>query len=280
MKFGKIAILGGTGTLGRQLTDELLKNNRCDSILIYSRDEVKQLEMIEDFAEFSEKVIYRLGDVRDAARLEEVLQGMDIVIHAAAIKHVVMAENNPSECWKTNVIGTQNVVSACKSNKIKKAILISTDKAVNPIGIYGRSKKKAEEIFLQERGKNSHYNVIRLGNIFGSRGSVVDRFIKMSKKGVIEVTHADATRFCISTEEAGKFIIEHLSKESTEVISIPEMNAFRVVDLAKVISPTAEITITGLRPGDKVHEELSDGYSSDNSSMIDEVELKKLLDHL
>ncbi|MEQ9008059.1 MAG: polysaccharide biosynthesis protein [Ekhidna sp.] len=266
-----IAILGGSGTLGRALVREL-SETEVSRILVFSRDEIKQLEMMETFP--SEKypmLDYKLGDVRDLPRLKEVLEGMDFVIHAAAIKHVVMAEKNPEECHKTNVIGTQNVIEACRVNNITRAILISTDKAVNPIGVYGKSKKEAERGWLTANEPNfDMFKVVRLGNIIGARGSVFEAFEKQRKSGVIKVTHPDATRFCISQEEAAQFVLQAFESEKQEVL-VPQMNSVHVLKLAKKIGPECKIDIIGLRPGDKLHEEIN-GVSSSSALL----ELKKI----
>lgn len=255
--YGKnIAILGGTGTVGRALVHYLSAQSiHVGKVLIFSRDEIKQLEMMEDFPEGGNpRIEYRLGDVRDRERLNEVLEGYDYVVHAAAIKHVVMAEKNPSECRKTNVSGTQNVIRACVQNHVEHAVLISSDKAYNPIGVYGKSKLEAEGHWLGANGMTK-FNVVRLGNIVGARGSVFEKFEKQRKTGILKVTHPDATRFCISQAEAAEFILNALHGEGGD-ISIPTMDSFRVMDLAKEIAPECEIEIIGLRPGDKLHEEL------------------------
>ena len=256
-----IAILGGSGTLGRALVRELVDTG-VHRILVFSRDEIKQLEMMEAFPyEKSPMLDYKLGDVRDLPRLTEVLEGMDYVIHAAAIKHVVMAEKNPGECHKTNVIGTQNVIEACQVNDVSRAILISTDKAVNPIGVYGKSKQEAERDWLAVNETSpERFKVVRLGNIIGARGSVFEAFEKQRENGVIKVTHPDATRFCIAQEEAAHFLMNAISTETDSILT-PDMSAFRVMDLARKIAPECEIEIVGLRPGDKLHEEVG-GVSS------------------
>lgn len=259
----RIAIIGGTGTLGRSIIESLLYANSDAFILVYSRDEIKQLEMMESFPESHfPNLDFKLGDVRDLTRLKEVLCQMDYVVHAAAIKHVVMAEKNPEECYKTNVVGTQNVVDACIYNEIKRAVLISTDKAENPIGVYGQSKLKAEEIFqLANNEQPGIFGIVRLGNIIGARGSVFEVFEKQRKTGVIKVTHPEATRFCISKENAAKCVLKALRNTGSDIL-MPEMKNFKVVDLAKEMAPECKIEFIGLRPGDKLHEELG-GISSE-----------------
>lgn len=259
-----IAILGGTGTVGRAIIQYLLSNLiPVGKIIIYSRDEIKQLEMMDEYSQHeSMRLEYRIGDVRDLERLEEVLEDVDFVIHAAALKHVVMAENNPSECWKTNVEGTKNVIESCIRNQVDKSLLISTDKAINPIGVYGKSKLEAENNFLNVNSTGTEFHVIRLGNIIGARGSVFEAFERQKKTGVIKVTHPEATRFCISKERAAEHILD-MFRENAPTISTPQMDSFNVLDLAKQVGPECKIEIVGLRPGDKLHEEIEGIYSND-----------------
>ena len=252
-----IAILGGSGTLGRALLKQLSESESdIGKVVIYSRDEIKQLEMMDDFpAERFPFLEFKLGDVRDMERLNEVLKGMDFVIHAAAIKHVVMAEKNPEECWKTNVKGTENVIEASQNNGVKKVLLISTDKACKPLGIYGKSKAEAERLFQEASTEYISYGIVRLGNIIGARGSVFEAFEKQRKTGAIKVTHPDATRYCISKEDAAGFVLDSLIANK-EGILVPEMGSFNVLELAKKVAPECKIEIIGLRAGDKLHEEL------------------------
>lgn len=262
MRIGHILILGGSGTLGRACVKKIIADCAdVQKITIISRDEVKQLDMMEEFAEDpTSPMEYLLGDVRDAERMKQVIAGADCVIHAAAIKHVVMAEKNPGECWKTNVDGTRNVIEACISNRVRKAVLISTDKAENPIGVYGKSKLEAEQLFYGANGKGTSFGAVRLGNIIGARGSVFEMFARQKKQGALKVTHPEATRFCISKEDAADFVINSFSRSNDKIL-VPEMRAFKVLDLAKKIAPECRIEITGLRPGDKLHEELRSIFS-------------------
>ena len=275
---GSIAILGGTGTLGRSIVKELLINNPESAILIFSRDEIKQLEMMDDFPQSKfPNLQFKLGDVRDLTRLNEVLQGVKFVIHAAAIKHVVMAEMNPTECHKTNVVGTENVVKTCELNAVDRAILVSTDKAENPAGVYGHSKLKAEEIFSKaNRMSPGRFGVVRLGNIVGARGSVFEKFEKQRKSGVIKVTHPEATRFCISQEDAAQWVLDAIENTTNDILT-PPMKNFKVVDLARQIAPECKIEFIGLRPGDKLHEELSNSETNP-LTILSSQELKMLLE--
>ena len=273
----RIVILGGTGTLGRAIVSHLVEKNSLKSILIYSRDEIKQLEMMDDFPDSKfPNLDFKLGDVRDLSRLSEILKKGDLVIHAAAIKHVVMAEKNPEECHKTNVLGTENVVKACEHSGVDRVVLISTDKAESPIGVYGQSKLKAEEIFAKANEEaTGRYGTVRLGNIVGARGSVFEAFEKQRASGVIKVTHPEATRFCISQKDAAKSVMDAL-ENNQKALFIPEMKNFKVVDLAREIAPECRIEIIGLRPGDKIHEKLNDVDSNEIES-ISPNEIKLLL---
>lgn len=272
----RIVILGGTGTLGRAIVKYLVAENPSVAILIYSRDEIKQLEMMDDFPDTKfPNLTFNLGDIRDLPRLSEVLKKEDLVVHAAAIKHVVMAEKNPEECYKTNIVGTENVIKACVAKEVSRAVLISTDKAENPIGVYGKSKLEAERLFLGNSSDSTSFGVLRLGNIVGARGSVFEVFERQRVNGVIKVTHPEATRFCISQEGAAKSVVEALENDQQELF-IPEMKNFKVVDLAREIAPECEIEIVGLRPGDKLHEQLNDVDSND-VEVISPQEIKLLL---
>jgi UDP-N-acetylglucosamine 4,6-dehydratase/5-epimerase len=271
----KVVILGGTGTLGRALTQLIVDEySDINQLTIFSRDEVKQLEMMADFPEEDYPFLsYLLGDVRDLKRLEEVIQGHDMIIHAAAIKHVVMAERNPEECRKTNIIGSENVVKACLKQGVERAILISTDKAIKPIGVYGMSKQRAEAIFINaNKGQITKFGIVRLGNIYGSRGSVVEAFEQQRKTGVLKVTDEKATRFYISPKDASLFLISSLLHLNGGEIVFPKMKAFRVIDLANLIAPECNVEITGLRPGDKLHEEIGGISSAECLEMVNLIE--------
>ncbi len=273
----RFLIIGGTGTLGKSLAKRLLEKDANCYVLIYSRDEVKQLEMMREFGEINyPNLKYMIGDVRDLQRLTEACKQRTIVINAAALKHVVIAEQNPIECHKTNVEGTKNVIKACLENDVKKCILISTDKAVDPIGVYGKSKKDAEDLFLRVQQKEmTAFSIIRFGNIIGSRGSVSEVFKEMVKAGKLSVTDKEATRFGITVQCALDFLIERISTMKGGEIFTPVMRAFKVVDLARVIGGGCEIEVLGLRPGDKLHEAVINAsgekvYSNEVEQMSEE----------
>lgn len=274
-----ILIIGGTGSLGSELVSYLESVVGQDSITIYSRDEQKQLQMMSCFP----NIEYLIGDIRDKERLFEACSGKNLVINAAAIKHVVIAENNPEECFKTNFIGTQNVTQACIENNVEKSILISSDKAVNPIGIYGKSKEMAENVFLTANSLNqTKFSVIRFGNILCSRGSVVEIFKRDKQYGRLFITDENATRFFITKKEAVTYLIESYKKMSGGEIFAPQMKTFRVRDLAIAIAPEAKHELTGLRLGDRVHEfmQLPSGevFSSESIPPIEVTDLIKLIE--
>lgn len=278
-----ILIIGGTGTIGKNLTSQLLSENPNRSISIYSRDEIKQLEMMLEFQETSfPNLEFIIGDIRDSVRLKETTKGKQIVVNAAALKHVVIAENNPGECHKTNVVGTKNLIEACVTNKVKKCILISTDKAIDPKGIYGNSKKESEDLVKGSNGESETiFSVIRFGNILGSRASVSEIFKKMSGSGSLTITDKDATRFGITIKDAINYLIEKLDAMRGGEIFTPSMKAFKVIDLAKVIAPNSTLEFIGLRPGDKLHEVIEDDNGnkiySNNVDSMDEMELRNAL---
>ncbi len=273
-------LTGGTGTLGKAVVMHIVKQyQEIRGLSILSRGEVKQLKMMAEFPEERHKFInYVLGDIRDKERLTEAFKDHDVVINAAAIKHVAMAEKNPGECYKTNVTGTQNVIEACLENGIERALLVSTDKAIKPAGIYGESKKEAERLFLHERN-STRLSVVRFGNILGSRGSVIDVFQNQKASGKITITHSEATRFCILPNVAASFLVASLDKMKGGEVFMPAMKSFKVNDLADLLAPGCDRNYIGLRVGDKLHEEMN-GISSNSGSLMSKYELKLLMEQL
>tara|TARA_B110000027_G_scaffold132363_2_gene158374 strand:+ start:2938 stop:3897 length:960 start_codon:yes stop_codon:yes gene_type:complete len=254
-----ILITGGTGSIGSRIAKYLHKNHKLKKIIIFSRDEQKHFQMQKDFNH--ENVRYLIGDIRDYRRLDMALNGVDFVIHAAAQKHVEISEYNPQECIKTNVNGTQNLIEACLTNKVKKCLLISTDKAVNPANIYGASKLVAEKITLAGNslsGKNGTiFGLVRYGNVLGSKGSILPFFSDLNKKGKkIPITHSDMTRFWISYDEAIELINSALINSRRGDIFIPILNSIKITDFVKIINPKAKTYTTGIKRGEKIHEEL------------------------
>lgn len=254
-----ILITGGTGSLGQELTKYILKNLDVRKLIIFSRDEQKHFHMEQRFSD--KRIRHFIGDIRDYNRLSLALKDVDYVIHAAAQKHVLLSEYNPQECIKTNVYGTENVINACILNKIKKCILISTDKAVNPINMYGATKLTAEKLILNANnlsGKNGTiFSAVRYGNVLGSKGSIIPFFIKLHKeKKPIPLTDKEMTRFWISFEDAVKFVINSLVSCKPGEIYIPKIKSVKISDIIKIISPKSKISIIGVKRGEKIHEEL------------------------
>jgi UDP-N-acetylglucosamine 4,6-dehydratase/5-epimerase len=267
----KILITGGTGFFGQNFTDYLLKNFKPKHIIIFSRDEAKQYYMQQKFRD--KRVKFFIGDVRDVNRLIHAFRDIDIVVHAAALKHVPATEYNPSECIKTNVSGSQNIIDAALSgdSSVKKVIAISTDKAVNPINIYGASKLAADKLFISSNNfkgkKDIKFSVVRYGNVFESRGSVIPFFMELEKEGKksFPITDVNMTRFFISIEDGIKQVVNSIFNSQGGEIFIPKMPSLKITDLAKAINPNMKIKITGIRPGEKLHETL---ISLDNPDKI------------
>jgi UDP-N-acetylglucosamine 4,6-dehydratase len=257
-----VLITGGTGSFGKEFVEIVLKKYpKINKLVIFSRDEQKQHKMSQIFNEKKYPFIrYFLGDVREIDRLNVAFQDIDIVVHAAALKHVSAAEYNPFEFIKTNIMGSQNVVTAALSNKVKNVIAISTDKAVAPANLYGATKLCSDKIFLSGNNikgtRKIKFSVVRYGNVFGSRGSVVPIFIEQRKKRELTVTDKRMTRFNISIEESVNMVLWSLANNFGGEIYIPKLPSYRVLDLAKAISPKSKIKFTGIKLGEKLHEVL------------------------
>ncbi len=255
-----ILLTGGTGSLGKALIRLLLSNSKFKGVIrIYSRDEFKQYQIQQLYPD-DLRLRFFIGDVRDKDRLTRAAHGADIIVHAAALKQIVVAEYNPFEVVKTNVLGSQNVVDAALDAKISKAILISSDKAVHPINLYGATKMTAEKLFIQGNvyaGKQkTSFSVARYGNVLGSRGSVVPLFLKQKPTGTLTVTHKDMTRFWITLPQAAGFVWHSLAEMKGGEIFIPKLPSVKILDLAHAIAPDISIRYTGIRAGEKIHEEL------------------------
>ena len=264
-----ILITGGTGSFGQSAVEYLLKHSELNKLIIYSRDENKQFEMQNKIKD--QRLRFFLGDVRDQVRLEMALNEVDFVIHAAALKHVPAAEYNPFESIKTNIYGSQSVVLASIKQKVKKVIILSTDKACNPVNLYGATKLCSEKIFINANylsgKKGTIFGVVRYGNVISSRGSVVPYFKKMIREGKKELplTHRDMTRFFITLPDAIKFVMNCFSLLKRGEIFIPKMSSILILDLIKALNPKAKIKIIGIRPGEKIHETLC---SKDESNYL------------
>jgi len=253
-----ILITGGTGSFGKKYTEIILKKYKPKKIIIYSRDEFKQYEMSQ---KFNDKCMrYFIGDVRDKERLKRAMEGVDFVIHAAAIKQVPIAEYNPMECIKTNINGAENVIDAAIENEIEKVIALSTDKAAAPINLYGATKLASDKLFVAANNlvgsRKTRFSVVRYGNVIGSRGSVVPFFVNLIKKKAdyLPITHPDMTRFLITLEEGVNFVLKNFERMQGGEIFVPKIPSMKIVDLAKCLAPNLPHKIIGIRPGEKLHE--------------------------
>ena len=266
-----LLITGGTGSFGKAIINFLIKNNvPLKKIIIFSRDELKQLQIQDQLDQkFRSKFRFFIGDVRDRDRLNRALQGVDYLIHAAALKQVPTAEYNPFEFIKTNIIGSQNVIEACLNSNISRVILLSTDKASSPINLYGATKLCADKLFISANNikglRDIRFSVVRYGNVMGSRGSVLNKFYEQSKNGIITLTHKDMTRFNISLDEAVKLVVQSLQNCSGGEIVVPKLSSFYLKDLAEAICPKGKIKIVGIRPGEKLHEEMISTFDAPNT---------------
>lgn len=253
-----ILITGGTGSFGKKYTKILLEKYTPNKIIIYSRDELKQYEMAQ---EYNDKCMrYFIGDVRDEARLKKATKDVDFIIHAAALKHVPIAEYNPMECIKTNINGAQNVIDAALENGVSKVIALSTDKAANPVNLYGATKLASDKLFVAANNlvgtQDTKFSVVRYGNVVGSRGSVVPFFKKLISEGVKElpITDEKMTRFFITLEDGVNFVLKNFERMQGGEIFIPKIPSMKIVDMAKAIAPNLPHQIIGIRPGEKLHE--------------------------
>ncbi len=253
-----ILITGGTGSFGKKYTEVLLANYRPNKIIIYSRDELKQFEMSQKFHDSCMR--YFIGDVRDGERLKEAMRDVDYVIHAAAQKQVPAAEYNPMECIKTNIHGAENVIKAAIANNVDKVIALSTDKAANPINLYGATKLASDKLFVAANNMvgngRTRFSVVRYGNVIGSRGSVVPFFQKLIDEDAQElpITHVDMTRFLITLEDGVKFVLKDFERMHGGEIFIPKIPSMYMTELAKAMAPHLPHKIIGIRPGEKLHE--------------------------
>ncbi len=256
-----ILITGGTGSFGNKFTEIIFKRFKPERVIMFSRHEYKQHEMAKIFPESKYPIRYFLGDIRDRQRLYRAFEGVDYVVHAAALKQVPALEYNPTEAVKTNVIGADNIVNAAVDAKVKKVIAISTDKAVSPINLYGATKLVAEKIFIAANaytGERVKFSVVRYGNVVGSRGSVIPLFLKLKREGIKEfpITDERMTRFWISLEEGADLAIKALEDSEGGEIFVPKIPSMKVADLARTIEPDCRFKMINIRPGEKVHETL------------------------
>jgi len=253
-----ILITGGTGSFGKKFVKKILSEHNPSKLIIYSRDELKQYEMAEEFSD--KKMRYFIGDVRDKDRLKRAINDVDIVVHAAALKHVPIAEYNPFECIKTNILGAQNLIECCMDSDVKSVIALSTDKAANPINLYGATKLASDKLIVAANNfkgkKNIKFSVVRYGNVVGSRGSVIPYFKKLLAQGATElpITDERMTRFWITLEQGVEFVINSFNRAKGGEIFIPKIPSMKIADLAKALAPNIPLKIIGIRAGEKLHE--------------------------
>ena len=255
-----VLITGGTGSFAKQLVKTLIQNYQPHKIIIYSRDELKQFEMAQ---KYNHKCMrYFIGDVRDLPRLQRAMREIDFVVHAAALKHVPIAEYNPMECIKTNIMGAQNVIDAALNNSVKKVIALSTDKAASPINLYGASKLASDKLFVAANNitgtLNTRFSVVRYGNVLGSRGSVLPFFQKLLQENAtsLPITDENMTRFWITLQEGVDFVLKSFQRMHGGETFIPKIPSMKIVDMAKAIAPDTPQNIVGIRPGEKLHESM------------------------
>ena len=253
-----ILITGGTGSFGKQFVKTILEKYTPNKIIIYSRDELKQFEMAQKFT--NKCMRYFIGDVRDLPRLQKAMAGVDFVVHAAALKHVPIAEYNPMECIKTNVMGAQNIIDACIDNKVPYTIALSTDKAASPANLYGASKLVSDKLFVAANNlTGSHeikFSVVRYGNVLGSRGSVIPFFKNLIAEGAtsLPITEPNMTRFWITLQEGVAFVLKNFVRMQGGEIFVPKIPSMKMTEMAKAIAPNLPQEIIGIRPGEKLHE--------------------------
>jgi UDP-N-acetylglucosamine 4,6-dehydratase/5-epimerase len=254
-----ILITGGTGSFGKKCTEILLKQHKPKAIRIFSRDELKQYEMQQQFGDHP-LLRFFIGDIRDLARLQRAMHGVDIVIHAAALKQVPACEYNPFEAVKTNIIGSENIINAAIDQKVAKVMMVSTDKAVNPVNLYGATKMCAEKIVVAANAysasENSRFSCVRYGNVVGSRGSVIPLFKKQRVTGQLTITDKRMTRFWLTLEQGVTFVLACIERMQGGEVFVPKIPSTRITDLANVVAPGIRQMEVGIRPGEKIHEVL------------------------
>jgi UDP-N-acetylglucosamine 4,6-dehydratase len=268
-----VLITGGTGSFGAAFLKEVLDHHEPAVVRIYSRDELKQWDLQRKFAG-DDRVRYFLGDVRSLERLTQASRGADVIVHAAALKQVPAAEYNPFEAVQTNIVGAQNVVSAAIAADVPKTLALSTDKAVNPVNLYGATKLCAEKIFSQGNAyaadSPARFASVRYGNVVGSRGSVIPLFKRQAKEGVVTITDDAMTRFWITLEQAVQFVIDNLGRMIGGEVFVPRLPSMRVGDIVEALAPDAEREVIGIRPGEKIHEVLVTSDESRHATMFDD----------
>lgn len=269
-----ILITGGTGSFGKKFIELAFKNYRPKEIRVYSRDELKQFQMREIFSTDKFPIKYFIGDVRDRERLYRVSHGADYIVHAAALKQVPTAEFNPYETVKTNILGAQNIIDAALENKVKKVIALSTDKACNPINLYGATKLASDKMFAAanhwQGTHKTEFSVVRYGNVMGSRGSVIPFFLKKKGEGTLPITDKRMTRFSITLNEAVQFVFDSFKRMQGGELFVPKIPSMIITELVKAIAPKAKIEIIGIRPGEKLHEVMISSDDAVNTIEFDD----------
>lgn len=266
-----ILITGGTGSFGKQFTKTILdRYPDVKRLVIYSRDELKQFEMSQEYSKDKYPGIrYFIGDIRDGERFKRACEGIDVIIHAAALKQVPTAEYNPMEAVKTNVMGAENVINASLDTDVKIVVALSTDKAAAPINLYGATKLVSDKLFIAAnniKGKRDlRFSVVRYGNVMGSRGSVIPFFMRKAKDGVLPITHKDMTRFNISLEDGVNMVMWAIENAMGGELFVPKIPSYKILDVAKAIAPNAKYEDVGIRPGEKLHEEMITPSDSHNT---------------
>lgn len=255
LKGKTILVTGGTGSFGKKFISTVLEQD-IKKVIVFSRDELKQYEMAQEFTD--SRIRFFIGDVRDKGRLYRAFDGVDIVIHAAAMKHVGACEYNPFEAVKTNIHGAQNIIEAAIDRSVEQVIALSTDKAASPLNLYGATKLASDKLFVAANSyvgeKNTRFSVVRYGNVVGSRGSVVPFFNKIKSTGIVPITDDRMTRFWITLDQGVQFVLDSLERMHGGEIFVPKIPSMKVTDLAEAIAPECEIEIVGIRPGEKLHE--------------------------
>ena len=273
LKEASILITGGTGSFGKSFVSAVLERHpKIKRLVVFSRDELKQFEMEQRYpTDKYPGLRYFIGDIRDENRIRRALEGIDIVIHAAALKQVPTAEYNPFECIKTNVLGAQNLIEACLDTDVRCVVALSTDKAAAPINLYGATKLCSDKLFTAANNIKGHrdikFSVVRYGNVIGSRGSVIPFFLERRREGVLPITSPDMTRFNITLREGVDMVLWAIEQSVGGEILVPKIPSYRIMDVAKAICPECEMPIVGVRPGEKIHEEMI--TASDSFNTID-----------
>ena len=266
LKNKSLLVTGGTGSFGKKFTKHLLDNTNCPRIVVYSRDELKQYQILEELKETNSQDIknnrirFFIGDVRDLSRLNMAMDGINFVVHAAALKQVPAAEYNPMECIKTNILGAQNVIDASINNNVEKVVALSTDKAANPINLYRATKLSSDKLFIAANnlsgGRQIKFSVVRYGNVFGSRGSVVPLFLNFKKAGTKKypITDKRMTRFWITLDQAVNFVLDSFERMQGGEVFVPKIPSVNILDVLEAIHASSDYEEIGIRPGEKLHE--------------------------